>query len=183
MNILDVLTMIPIFLVGISMKHIALTCAIFFIGICGMIHHYHIDNMCLLYLDIIAIGIGISAYTYYSKIDTKVKPFLYIIESLVIAGLFANMVANVKYEHRELLIAISCIWLPNILFSIKWLSNLTIGLTSVFIILYMYSRCVYMDHEYCNFIWPALHICLFATLYLSFRDMDMLRPNVLLKYL
>ena len=181
MNILDVLTMIPIFLVGLSMKHIGLTCVIFFIGICGMIHHYHIEHMRLLYLDFIAIGIGISVYTYYSKIDTKVKPFLYIIECLVIAGLFANMVANTKYESRELLIAMSFIWLPNLLFSVKWLSNLTVGLISGIIILYMYSRCVYMDHEYCNFIWPAFHICLFGTLYLSFRDMDMIRPNILLK--
>ena len=43
-----------------------------FIGICGMIHHYYIDNNYLLCLDLIAISIGFIAYTYYSKIDKNI---------------------------------------------------------------------------------------------------------------
>ena len=172
-NYLDIFTMIPAFILILFCKNIGMTAALLFIGICGMIHHYYIDNNYLLCLDLIAISIGFIAYTYYSKIDKNIKKYLFILESMILSYFTFSMVFNVIPTDRILLLLIGLIWVPNLLFSLKHCSNFTIGFISLVFILYMYSRCLCSKHEYIKYTWPILHMSAFSGAYLLFKHMDM----------
>ena len=174
MNFLDVVSMIPFFLVAYYSKYTALILAITFIGICGILHHYHIDNNQFLWLDLTAIGIGFSVYTYYSKIDKSMKYYLYILELVASLYFIVNLFLDTKVSDRILLLLIGIVWLPNLLFSIKHLSNLTIWGVVIVLLLYMYSRCLCTQHEYIQYTWPAFHTSVSCTLYLVLHNMEML---------
>ena len=173
-NYLDVVTMIPIFLVAAYMKKLPMTLAIIFIGICGMLHHYYIDSNRLLYLDLIAISIGFSVYTYYSKIEKNVKKYLYILEGIIISYFLFSIIFDIILTDRLHLLIMGLIWIPNLLFSIKHLSNSTICGITLVLLLYMYSRCLCTTHEYIHLTWPAFHLTSFATLSLVLNNMELI---------
>jgi hypothetical protein len=172
---LNALTMIPIFVVAAYMKYEVISVAILNIGISGILYHSYKDRYPqLLWLDLIAILFGLTAYTYYSKIDDLVKNYLLILEGLVVSIFILSMILNIKPLNQILLSIMAIIWVPNLFYSMKYFANFTIFMASIVVLLYLYSECICNTHKYKYLLWPSLHVSIFYFLYLSFKDMDML---------
>ena len=172
----NALTMIPILVVAAFVKHIPLSLSILFIGISGWIYHsYKHQYPQLIWLDLIFILLGFSAYTYYSKMDDFLKNVLFALEGIIISVFFVSMILNIKPIHKILLSIIAIIWVPILLFSMKFFTNYTISIASIVVLLYLYSECVCNKHKITYLIWPTLHVTVFYFLYLGFNDMDLVK--------
>jgi hypothetical protein len=170
------MTMIPIFIVAAFIKHIPLSLSVVFIGIAGLVYHsYKREYPQLIWLDLISVLLGFSAYTYYSKMDDFVKNSLFLLEGIIISVFFVSMMLNIKPIHKILLSIMAIIWVPILFFSMKFFTNYTIFIASIVLLLYLYSECVCNKHKFTYLIWPSLHVTLFYFLYLSFNDMDLLK--------
>ena len=169
-----VITMIPIFIVVAFIKHIPLSLSILFIGIAGLLYHsYKHQYPQLLWVDLIAILLGFSAYTYYSKMDDSVKNYLLILEGLITVSFFVSALVGIMPVYKRLAAIVGCVWVPVLFFSMKYFSNFTVFFTSIVLLMYFYSECMCNTHKYTYLVWPVFHVSLFYLLYLCFSDMDM----------
>ena len=177
-NIWDVLSMIPIFVCAFIVNNIYFTFSFIFVGIVGIFHHWFINSYRFLLLDTIAISSSFIVYTIFCKIPEFIKPFLYISQAFVIIFLLLCMVLNIKYSYRFLLTIVSIIWLPLLIFSIKYISHTTGLIALVALFLYMASSCICENQSYIKLSWPLFHVIIAILSFFVLYEMDFLRPDV-----
>ena len=178
LNYWDVITMIPIFLCAFIVNNVWLSYSFLLIGIVGFLHHLFIDSYRFLLLDSISISILGVVFTFLSKFPEYIKDFIYVLQYFVISFLLFCFILNVKYPNRILLIIVSLIWLPLVIFSIKYVSHASgfIGLIAIF--LYMSSVTLCNKNPFVRFSWPLLHICFAVLSLVVLYEMDFLRPEI-----
>jgi hypothetical protein len=177
-NIWDVLTMIPIFICAFLVNNIYISVSFIFVGIVGIFHHWFINSYRFLLLDTISISIAFVVYTIFCKIPEYIKSYLYITQASVIIFLFICMLFNIKYSYRFLLTLISIIWLPLLIFSIKYISHTTGWIALFTLFLYMASSCICENQSYIKLSWPLFHVIIAILAFFTFYEMDFLRPEV-----
>lgn len=177
-NIWDVLSMIPIFICAFMVNNIYFAFSFIFVGIVGMFHHWFINSYRFLLLDIIAISSSFVVYTILCKIPEYIKPILYISQAFVIVFLFICMLFNIQYSSRVLLTIVSIIWLPLLIFSVKYISHTTGWIALIALFLYMASSCICENQSYIKISWPLLHIIIAILAFFVLYEMDFLRPDV-----
>jgi hypothetical protein len=178
LNIWDVLSMIPIFICAFIVNNIYLSFSFIFVGIVGIFHHWFINSYRFLLLDTIAISISLVVYTILCKIPEYIKPVLYISQVFVIAFLFLCMLFNIKYNDRVLLTIVSIIWIPLLIFSVKYISHTTGWIALLVLFLYMASSCICENQSYIKLSWPLLHLSAALLAFIVLYEMDFLRPEV-----
>ena len=178
LNIWDVLSMIPIFICAFIVNNIYLSFSFIFVGIVGIFHHWFINSYRFLLLDTIAISISLVVYTILCKIPEYIKPVLYISQVFVIAFLFLCMLFNIKYNDRVLLTIVSIIWIPLLMFSVKYISHTTGWIALLVLFLYMASSCICENQSYIKLSWPLLHLSAALLAFIVLYEMDFLRPEV-----
>lgn len=178
LNYWDALTMIPIILCAFIVNNVFLSYSFLLIGIVGFLHHLFIDSYRFLLLDSISISILGVVFNFLSKFPEYIKDFIYVLQYFVITFLLFCFVFNVKYPNRILLIIVSLIWLPLVIFTIKYVSHTSgfIGLIAIF--LYMSSATLCNKNPFVRFSWPLLHICFAVLSLIVLYEMDFLRPEI-----
>jgi hypothetical protein len=178
-NYWDVITMIPFFLCAFIVKNELLSYGLIFMGIVGFIHHIFINTYRFLILDIISISIFGIIFTIISKIPQYIKDILYYLEISVFIFLLFCFTTNIKYSNRALLIIVSIIWLPLVIFSIKFISHASgfIGLITLFLYMSSVTLCG-ENHKFIRISWPFIHITFAVCIFLIFYELDLLRSEI-----
>jgi len=169
---LDVISMIFFIFLSYKIINPIMSLGTLAIGLVGIVHHYFIKNYYLLLLDVITISIGFSIFTYYSKIDKNVKPYLYFIEGSVILFFIYCGIFNLRLTSQTIVMPISLIWLPNLFFIIKYLTPLSIWLIILSIFVYLASMCV-CNNNYNHLLWPFFHVLCALVIYKVFIDLHL----------
>ena len=177
-NLWDAITMLPIFLCAFMVNNALLSYGLIFMGIVGFIHHIFINTYRMLILDTISISIMGIIFTIISKIPQYIKDIIYYLEFSVFIFLLFCFITNTKYSNRVLLIIVSIIWLPLVIFSIKYKSHASgfIGLITLF--LYMSSVTLCGENMFIRFSWPLLHVTFAILIFFIFYELDLLRPEI-----
>lgn len=177
-NIYCIFTMLPILCCAFIVNNIYMSLGFIFMGIAGIIYHGFIHTYRFFVLDIISISTALVIYTVFCKIPEYIKTILYIIEFLVILFLFSCLLFNIKYSNLFLLVIISLIWLPLVIFSVKYISNTTGWISIIVLFLYMSSTCICNNESFLKFSWPIFHLCIAVLAFIILYEMDFLRPEV-----
>lgn len=178
LNYWDAITMIPIFLCAFIVNNVWLSYSFIFMGIVGFLHHLFINSYRILLLDMFSVSITSIVFTIISQIPQGIKDFIYFIQLFVNIFLLYCFILNVRYPNRILLIIVSLIWLPLVIFSIKYISHASgfIGLIAIF--LYMSSVTLCNKNPFVRFSWPLMHIIVAILVFFVLYEMDYLRPEI-----
>jgi hypothetical protein len=177
-NIWDVLTMLPILICAFIVNSSLLSYAFIFTGIVGFIHHIFVNNYRFLVLDFLSIALITTAFTIVSTLPQHIKDIIYFLELSVIIFLIFCIIFNVKYSLQIFQIIISLIWLPNAIFSIKYISNASGWISLVIIFLHMSSLTLRGENTFIRFSWPTIHVGVAIVAFFVLYEMDLLRPDI-----
>jgi hypothetical protein len=178
LNIWDALTMIPILICAFIVNSSLLSYAFIFMGIIGFIHHLFVNNYRFLVLDFISIAVLTTTFTIVSTLPQYIKDIIYFLEFSVIVFLIFCLISNIKYSLHVFQILFSLIWLPNAIFSIKYISNASGWISLVTVFLYMSSVTLCGKNTFIRFSWPALHVGVAIVAFFVLYEMDLLRPEI-----
>ena len=178
-NLWDVITMIPIFLCAFIVNNSLLSYGFIFMGIVGFIHHLFINTYRFLILDTISISIIGIIFTIISNIPQYIKDIIYYLEFSVFIFLLFCFITNTKYSNRVLLIIVSIIWLPLVIFSIKYISHASgfIGLITIFLYTSSVTLCG-ENNMFIRFSWPLMHVICAILAFFILYELDLLRPEI-----
>ena len=177
-NLWDVLTMIPIFLCAFIVNNSLLSYGFIFMGIVGIIHHMYINVYRILVLDTISISVLGILYTIVSKFPQYIKDILYFLEISVFTFLLFCFIFNVKYPNRILLIIISLVWLPLVVFTMKYISHASGFISIIVLFLYISSVTICGENLFVKLSWPVMHVGFALFTFLILYELDFLRPEI-----
>jgi hypothetical protein len=170
--------MLPILVCAFIVNNSLLYYAFIFTGIVGFIHHIFVNNYRFLVLDFLSIAVLTTTFTIVSTLPQYIKDIIYFLEISVIIFLIFCFIFNVKYSLQVFQIMFSLIWLPNAIFSIKYISSASGWISLVTIFLYMSSVTLCGENTFIRFSWPSLHVGVAIVAFLVLYEMDLLHPDI-----
>ena len=179
-NLWDVVTMIPIFICAFIVNNSLLSFGFILMGVVGFIHHIFINTYRILILDTMSIAIMsiIATIVVLNKIPSFIKDIIYFIELSVLLFLLFCFVTDIRYPNRLLLIIMSLIWLPLLIFSVKYLSHASGFIALITVFLYTSSVTICGENAFIKFSWPLMHVTFAVFAFLVLYELELIRPEV-----
>ena len=177
-NLWDVVTMIPIFICAFIVNNSLLSFGFILMGIVGFIHHIFVNTYRILILDTMSIAIMSIFCTIVLKIPSFIKDIIYFMECSVLLFLLFCFITDIRYPNRLLLIIMSLIWLPLLIFSVKYLSHASGFIALITVFLYTSSITICGENAFIKFSWPLMHITFAIFAFLVLYELELIRPEI-----